>query len=626
MMKKVLSVIFIALLLFPLLFAFSADAAEAKSADGYSWVGSWSTSPVPASILIGTGAGNDFIMTSTLRTVIQMTLGGDQVRLRFTNKYGKGNVKINEVALARTDINSDTAIVPDTSVSVTFGGQSSVTLPPSGYVVSDPIDMSVVSLEKLSVSYYVSYAPLQTAGLYGGNTYISTLGNKIFNEDLSNPRHMTLESGSMTYYVCPYLCGADVYAKDAFSIVIIGDSTVVNKYPYYLAEKLVLGGVKNIGVLQQGIIGNRILYDGDGVGLLGYLYGKSLLSRFTDDALEQPGVKYIVVKEGINDVLHPMTKSMIGKAPYASEDDIIGGYTKIINMAKDKGITIYFMSRTPWEGYTRDFVGGASGGEPDLQWTQEAENVLINLNFWLEYSSGCNGFINLDSMRDPNRRSKFKEGYSTDGAHLSEMGCRVMADLTPLSYFGLDKNRFEPIVTTYNSGRGGVPRTSPVQQKATTTTTLTTAAPTTTVSMPPVNTDNNADNPPDQNNYTPNTPYTEEPATAPPEEVTTAGQHEQIYATSPHVTTTQNYFITTQNLMPMYNTTEETQEYSDPYGDLGYILVPPSPQEVEYGALPPEEPETLSPGTKAWISLFTVLSLGTASWGAVRFVNKKKMM
>ena len=51
-----------------------------------------------------------------------------------------------------------------------------------------------------------------------------------------------------------------------------------------------------MAIVNQGIGGNRVLSDGAG------LAGVSALARFDRDVLSQPGVKWLMVLEGINDI------------------------------------------------------------------------------------------------------------------------------------------------------------------------------------------------------------------------------------------------------------------------------------------------------------------------------------
>lgn len=433
---------------------FSAPLAVfSENSSGYSWVGSWSTSPVKAGVKVGGIRLMDFLSNRTVRSVVQLTLGGNALRVRVSNLYGDSPLKIEAASVARTNPEQEEQILPGSSKSLTFnGGQASVTVPVGQYLYSDPIKMDVLALEKITISYYInSFTNISTAGFYGATSYVAA-GNQITAENMSRATPLLFSSGSLTYHTIPFLTNVDVNAPGAYSVVIFGDSTVTNQTPYYLAEKFVENGVKNIGVLQQGIIANRLLYDGEGVSSIGMIYGESGIKRFQHDVISQPGVKKVFIKIGLNDVLHPMTKSMTDKAPYSSVQDIIAGYQKLVSMADAAGIEVYFFFRTPWKGYTRNFALSPSD---DLVWDINAEGMLQNLNEWIKNTNTIDGYINTDPLRDSADRYKMNGDYTTDGAHLSPLGARTLVDCIPMQYFGLKAQNMKSITSIYNAGAGG---------------------------------------------------------------------------------------------------------------------------------------------------------------------------
>ena len=289
-----------------------------------------------------------------------------------------------------------------------------------------------------------------TSGLSGGVSYTALgFGNKTHKKNLSSlATKLDLTSGTITYHTIPFLINLDVKrTDDAYSVVIIGDSTVTNDTYLFLATKLIKNGITNVGVLNESIIGNRVLYDG--ASALGNLYGYSLLSRFEKDALNQAGCKYIIVKEGLNDILHPMTKSMKDIAPYASVDDIINGYKTIASEAKQVGKKIYIVTRTPYKGYTRDYFMST---DADLEWSQTGEDMINQINNWIVKASSTyyDGYINADPMRDKSDPTKLMDQLTLDGAHLTTYGQIALADLlTPESY-GQSGKKLAPLSSILN--------------------------------------------------------------------------------------------------------------------------------------------------------------------------------
>lgn len=435
------------------------EEKSGKSTGKAVWAGSWSTSPVMPKLKLGDSDTGLTLYNNTVRNVVTLSAGGEQVRLRLSNKYGTSDVRIENAAVARAQPGNDRAVIPATSLDVTFhDGQTSAVIPAGGSLASDPVDMNVKALEKLSFSFYVKgLAKLSTGGICGGRSYLAP-GRQTTSKSLAASVPFSILMSTIRYDVLPFFTGVDVYSKDAFSVVIFGDSTVSSDIPRYLAEKLVRGGVTNIGVLQQGINGNSLLHDGDGSGSLGNLYGKSGLGRFKDDVLNQAGVKKVFVKIGLNDLMHPRTKSINGRLPMTMPRDVIAGYEKLIEMAHAKGIEIYFFSRTPWKDYTRDIF---NTGNADIAWTPELEGYVQELNSWLKKNKEIDGYINLDALSDPDDPPRLRPEYTIDGAHFNHAGCMAVADLIDLGYFGLKNSDFTPITEIYELARGGIPRSKP---------------------------------------------------------------------------------------------------------------------------------------------------------------------
>lgn len=344
-MKKLIAcLVSIALCLFP-----SMTSSYAQE----NWVGSWSTSPVEFSIQkFFWNHFKDFgLHHLTFRTVIKPTLTGETVRLTFSNTYGTGPMTIDAVTIAKT-ISKQRIKLP-TKKTVTFNGCKKVTLEKGETVYSDPLQYHVDALEPVTVSMYMKNTDqLKTFGLIGGKTYISS-GNQV-NLPATTGVPMILNGSFGEYDVIPLLTGLDVNRLDAHSTVIIGDSTLANDIPTLFSTKLHLAGIHNVGVLQQAIKGNRLC--ADGAGRLGMAYGESMLKRFERDALNQPGVKTVIIKVGCNDIIHPNCKSMMGIAPKVTTEQMIDAYKTLISKAHERNIQVYLVTRSAWKGYTRNIL------------------------------------------------------------------------------------------------------------------------------------------------------------------------------------------------------------------------------------------------------------------------------
>ncbi len=301
--------------------------------------------------------------------------------------------------------------------------------------------------------------------------------------------------------------------------------------------------------------------------MLGTLYGESTIKRYFDDALNLPGVKKIFVKVGLNDILHPMTKSMADKAPYSSVEEIIDGYKTLIRLAHAKGIKIYFFGRTPFKGYSRDFF---MASPDDLVWTKEADDKLNEINNWLKNTDLIDGYIDVDSMRDPSDTGRLRPQLTTDGAHLSHLGQVALVDLIPLEFFNVNPSSFKSMAAIQN-----------VDPYKTATNTPTTTAPSFTfppdTQMPNLN----------DNTTTPSMPINSEPLDSQPFENDTDG--------------TEYFWQDTNNV----NATEDTN-YQEPIVEI------------------PGTVENLSFKNQVGIVILSVLAIVVIGFGSVYIIGKRK--
>lgn len=405
---------------------------QADAAGGDGWVGAWSTSPVEFNLKkmldmewIKCDLG---LRNLTFRTRIQPTISGEDVRITLSNEFGTGPLTIDTASVAKGYEKLPQAIKTWARKNVTFNGQSSVTIPAGETVTSDPVGMSVDALEYLTVSLFMKRTEtMKTYGLIGGDTYIMSGNFAKAATTIGVPMKMEADFGE--YSVIPALTGVEVYAPEASSAVVIGDSTLANDIPILLAEKLQSAGITNVGILQQAIKGNRLL--DDGAGILGMAYGEAMVDRFERDVLNQPGVERIFLKVGVNDVVHPNCESLKDEARAVTAEEMIAGYKQLIQQAHESGIEVYLFTRTAWKGYTRNVLGS-----DDVQWSPEIDQMRQDINAWIRSSDNpADGYIDLDFMCTDATASELKSEYTTDGAHFTALGQQAVADAIPLEYF-----------------------------------------------------------------------------------------------------------------------------------------------------------------------------------------------
>lgn len=429
--KRIISVLIAAVLML-LPFAVLDASAAGK------WVSSWTTSMVNGSISVAGLSLNDIIpSSSTVRTELTVTTGGSKLRFEFSNQYGNASITIKQACVAKTNTGVAAAIVAGSAVPITFNeGQNSVTIPAGKTVWSDDIDYKTEALDCISVStYFSSLTYMKTAGLSNARTYMSIAsGNMINNPNLTNASEVKISSSTITYHTSPFLCRVDTLSADAnaCTAVFIGDSTLVNNTYLYYAQRVVDAGVKNTAIVNQAIVGNRLLSKCTG-NLIGNLFGDSLESRFQRDVLDIAGVKYCFIKIGLNDLIHQYSGSLSANTPKYTPEDVIAGYTRLVNLCHQNGIKVYFFTKSAWKGYSRAFLGQTN----DLVWSAEAQAKCDVLDNWVRTNTIADGWVDCSPLADPSDTVKLCSTLTIDGAHLSTLGSIALADMIPLSYVGV---------------------------------------------------------------------------------------------------------------------------------------------------------------------------------------------
>jgi lysophospholipase L1-like esterase len=382
--------------------------------DDAHWVGTWSASPQ------GVAAPIHF-NGQTVRQIVHTSLGGERVRVRFSNAYGTSGLVIGSAHVAIST--GGASISGGTDRVLKFNGSPTITIPAGALVVSDPVTLNVPALHDLAVSLYlpenVAATTQHSVGLQ--TTYISASGD--FTGAVIEPTTTT-----QSYY---FLTGVEVTASDrARAIVTLGDSVTDGfgstpdtnqRWPNLLAERLQLHwATSRITVLNAGVSGNRVLHD---------FVGTSALARLDRDALVQTGVKYVIVGEGNNDFLIP---GLIGNpAEVVTVAQVIQAHSQMIDRAHALGLRIYGTTLTPVEGYP--FPGF---------WTPDLEAKRQAVNHWIRTGRAYDAVIDFDKLlRDPSHPSRLLPAYdSGDHLHPNDGGYSTMADAIDLSLFRDDED------------------------------------------------------------------------------------------------------------------------------------------------------------------------------------------
>ncbi len=398
--------------------------AGAPEAPGH-WVGTWATAPQPA--VTGT---KESYANQTVRLVAHTSIGGPRVRVRLSNAYGSGPVTFDAVHVAlRT---AEASVDPSSDRPVTFGGATAVTVPAKGNVVSDPVELTVPALADVAVSLFFKKPTVPST------SHLLTLQTNYVSEPGSGDR--TAEAtwaNAKPVTTWPFLTGLDVTTgPEGAAVVAFGDSSVDGdgttpdtnqRWTDALAAKLQsLGpdGRPDVAVLNEGLIGNRLLKDSPKgpANPAGPAFGASGLSRFERDALEQPGVKLVIVRLGLNDLGFPGSFAPAGERATAAA--LIAGFRSLIAQARKKNVRLVGSTLTPFEG---------ADLEPGY-WSAAKEAVRQQVNDWLRTTNEFAAVVDFDAVvRDPSHPARLLPSYdSGDHIHPNDAGHLAMANAVSL--------------------------------------------------------------------------------------------------------------------------------------------------------------------------------------------------
>ncbi len=390
-----------------LLFAFTAPS-RGQSTPPPQWVGTWATSP-----MVAEGFNLRMLEGVTLREIAHISVGGQQVRIRFTNEFGLDPLTVSDAHVALSA--GGGAIQPGSDHAITFGGATSVNIPPGAAMFSDPVSIEIAPLADVAVSFYLPPQIMRAETFHA----FADQDNYVVEGDSPAAQQLANATTFTSWY---FFDGIDVHeGQGSFAIVALGDSitdgahSTLNanrRWPDVLADRLINRPTNNISVLNEGIGGNRVLNEGA---------GPSALSRVDRDVLAQSDVRYLVILESIND---------IGRLAHVQVpwDDVTAaqlehGLTQIVDAAHEHGIKVIGATLTPY--------GGAN------YYSDKGEQVREAVNDWIRSSGTFDGVFDFDkATQDPQNPTHFNPAYdSGDHLHPNDAGYKAMGDSIDLSAF-----------------------------------------------------------------------------------------------------------------------------------------------------------------------------------------------
>lgn len=394
------------------LFTSFAQAEVQKS----QWVTTWAASPQKVwnkDFVFPTNIP-DQISNQTIKQISQISLGGEAIRLVFTNQYGDQPLYIDKTTVGLVKGQS---LKSKNAYPVYFAGKLKAQILPGKQLISDPIQLPVPDHAQLMVNTFIQKpTTFKTFHWDAKQTSWLITGNQTAN--LNTP------SSAKTTTARLLLSAVEVKPKrKAHVVAVIGDSITDGatatldantRWTDFLAKRL---SPHQIAVINSGISGNRLLTDG---------MGDSALERLQKEVFQYSGVKTLIVLVGINDISWPGT-AFAPKQQIPSFEALTQGYKRVVDEAHRQGIQVIGATLLP-------FSGALPNTPLDNYYQPNKDELRQRINHWIRTSHTFDGVLDLEQgLKDPKHPDRLNPIYdSGDHLHPNDRGNQQMANLVDL--------------------------------------------------------------------------------------------------------------------------------------------------------------------------------------------------
>ena len=371
------------------------------------WVGTWGTAPQLVERHNNPPAPG--LTNNSLRQIVQVSIGGKKVRLKLTNEFSKEPTEIKAIELSIAKSSGSSSEIDEAStVSLTFDGKQSVTIPAGGMIVSDAVKFPIGNRENVAITIHYGQTSPSVSGHPGSRTtsYLKEGNTTDFTGAIRTDHWYNIQTLEVEA------------SKKAGAVVILGNSITdgrgsttneQNRWADVFSRRLLQNkATKQVGVLNMGIGGNCVLRGG---------LGPTGKDRYHRDLFGQEGVKWIILFEAVND----LGSSWNG---VQTAERIIDVYKEIIDEAHQKGIRVYGATITPFKGnnyYSADHEKGRS-----------------TLNEWIRTTELLDGIIDFDkAVRNPQDLEAMQKEFlfENDWLHFNAKGYETMGSSIDLNLF-----------------------------------------------------------------------------------------------------------------------------------------------------------------------------------------------
>lgn len=401
--------------LFPVLLLCLVLSTQNALGQSKIWVGSWSCAPYESG---SNTPPSPYLANNSLRQIVRVSIGGDTLRLKFSNKTCGSSLTMNAVTVAISTGGSNIDV--STIKQLKFNGNLSATINPYGSLTSDPLAFNLAPNSRVAITIHYGQASSSAdATSHAGSrtdSYI-LVGDGTTSPDFAGsvvtPRWYTINT-------------IDVKAaQTAGCVAVLGNSITdgygitggtQNRWTDMFSQKLLNNPkTEDVGVLNLGIGATNAAGGGATTGA----------SRFKKDILAQSGLRWVIIFYGTNDINGG-----------ASAATITGAFQKMINDAHALNLKVYGATITPFNG---------SG-----YYSVAHEAVRNEVNTWIKTPGHYDGYLDFDKViQDPANTIKMLDIYANDYLHPNILGYKTLGESIDTTLF---HERTAMALTTANAG------------------------------------------------------------------------------------------------------------------------------------------------------------------------------
>ncbi|MFJ7017834.1 SGNH/GDSL hydrolase family protein [Streptomyces sp. NPDC101117] len=398
----------------------AAGAQRPSASKG--WFTSWASSQQ--------GLASEQLDDQSVRMISHLSQGGDALRVRLQNTFGKAPLTVRAATVARSD--GDGAATDGAPVAVTFAGRRTVVVPAGGEVWSDPARIGTAAQDDVAVS--VSVSGTVDAGIHKSafrTNYLTPPGSGDHTADASGAAY-TRTTGS-TYLVS----AVDVHNPRLRGTLVAYGSSVVDgtgstdcgpgcqrpgedlRWTDGVARRIIeeLPADRQFTVANAGVGGTTSAATCPRMDPS--LRGLDAVSRLERDVLALHGVTGVLYYYGTNDL-----------AAGCEAAPILDSYRDVFRRLRAAGVKVYVTPITPRPGYTD-------------QNNRDRHTVGTFVSTWNTCAATCDGVLPFDQvLRDPVKPNSINPPYDTgDGVHANIAGQQALADIVSLPMLAASGSR-----------------------------------------------------------------------------------------------------------------------------------------------------------------------------------------